>query len=64
MNMGRSEYYKLKEKERDLQLIIKRIKPIVISKGDFSVSYPYGSFGIEPDDVKFFEDMYKKYMGK
>lgn len=62
MNIGRSEYYLLKEKERDLELLIERIKPFSIKQDRFDwKNCPYVTVAVQPNDAKFFEDMYEKY---
>lgn len=62
MNIGRSEYYKLKEKENDLKLLIERIKPFAISQDKFDwENSPFVTVAIQPNVAKFFSDMYEKY---
>lgn len=62
MNLGRSEYYKLKEKEKDLQLLIERIKPFAVSQDKFDWKHnPYVTVAVQSNDAKFFSDMYEKY---
>ncbi len=62
MNLGRSEYYKLKEKEKDLEILLSKFKYAADSwdKFDWGV-HPYMMIALEFKDAKFLSDMIKKY---
>lgn len=62
MNIGRSEYYLLKEKERDLKILLEKIKPFAVNQSNFDWRHsPFVTVAVRAEDAKFFYNMYRKY---
>ena len=62
MNIGRSEYYLLKEKERDLKILLKKIKPFAVYQSNPDWAHnPFVTVAVQKKDAEFFYNMYRKY---
>ena len=65
MNLGRSEYYVLKEKERDLNLLLEKFKHVVKNFEKFDWTFePFMAVALGYKDAKMISDIHKKYSEK